>query len=531
MTMDLSIGVKNKIMNIIIVAIFSAALFLNIYRINDCNLTVDEFFSINIAERGISEIWSLNPHPNNFYFNSMPPFYETVLHFLRPENNLLLARLLSVAFNLIALYLIFLISKKSFGRLAGIFALFFAAMNCGYIYYAKMIRCYSLLNVLILLSFYIFLKIYLEGSPKKQYLVLLLIINTLAIYTFYFGILIIILEVFLSFLLFSQEIRRRVWLSLAGPIILLVPWVSHIIRDFGNENILNFPGVFNFNFSFFIGMNRLKWGIFQSRVLPVVYIIILVFSCLYSLNLMKNNNKTGKLIFSLVLIFIVPYFFINHFTVVYGLDVSRGRYLLAYLFPVFILAGLAIKKCGKIIGAALLIFVTFFSCLSLFRYLGASKDVFYPAGLASVATYLRNFNIPTHDKVLIEIEDAYFVPVFGYYFFGPDCLKELSIPYCGAKIRDFNRKYEGKYKTLYNIVGYKDSPWMISQRWPRSIASISNTDWMFLVYSDWHRKQWGDTYKPVYLFQIREAGLLEKLHLVDSKNFGDFFVEIYKVNK
>ena len=144
--------------NWLILCLLVLSAYLSLYRIDDCHIWMDEFFSIHVANRTLSEIWSLEQHPNGFYFNRFPPLYETVLHcFWRPSgNNLLAARSVSITFNLIALYFIFLIAELLFDRQTGFIAMFLAAINYAYIFFSKMIRGYSFLNCLTLISFYLF---------------------------------------------------------------------------------------------------------------------------------------------------------------------------------------------------------------------------------------------------------------------------------------------------------------------------------------------------------------------------------------
>ena len=256
----------------ILFLIFAGYLVLSLYRIKECQMTEDEFFSINIAQRSLGQIWSLKPHPNVFYFNSSPPMYETLLHFVWhfSHESLFWARALSVALNAAALFMIFLISRLLFGRKAALMATALASFNYAYLLFSKMIRCYSFLNFLGLASFYIFFKMAKSRIADNKSLVFLLFINTAILYTFYFGGFVIILEGLLCGLFFPRKTLVKIWAFLFGSFALFLPWLGHFLENISKEPAFHLslrePGKFLDVF-----FARLQNGIFHSTGLFIFY--------------------------------------------------------------------------------------------------------------------------------------------------------------------------------------------------------------------------------------------------------------------
>lgn len=524
--------VRNNAFLILLLIIASV---LSCYRISDCQMTMDEFFSINTAQHSIGEIWSLKPHPRAFYFNRFPPMYETVLHFVWGISNesLFWSRITSVVFNSAALVLIFLISRLLFDRRTALIAAALAAFNYGYLLFSKMIRCYSFLNLLVLASFYIFFRIAKSRTADNKSLAFLLIINTAILYTFYFGVFVVLIELVLSGLFFSRKALVKLWIFLLSTFLLFLPWLGHFLENLFNEPAVHFkitdPGIFRD-----VLFARFQGGIFHNPGLLIFYSAACFFFILASLYWISKKNNQAPFIISLLAILLPPVLLITYLTaeVDKGLFISaltepeRSRYMLSFIFPVFILGGLFISKLPRYIGGILFSIVLACSIytLSLYFRLPAQKG-FWLAQLAPIAKEAKDFPIPHTDKVIVEIEDSFFVPVFVYYFYGPGYFREMSIPYGGANLRELNNDPKNNYKIVFSVAGIKRFHYF------HSVAHLSDFDWLFIIYSDWMDGHWGKHYREAYEEKLAQSKAAGRISLVKKESVGGFTLEIYKIRK
>jgi 4-amino-4-deoxy-L-arabinose transferase-like glycosyltransferase len=516
--------------NFTLAIILTVSVFLAIYRLNECNLTMDEFFSINVALRPLSEIWDFfKGHPNLFYFNRSAPLYETILHFFigKGNPNILVARLLSIFLHALTLFYIFKISKLLFDRHTALLAVFFAALNYGYIFYSKMIRWYVLSNLLVILSFYLFIKIAKENAYNRKYYISLLLVNISVLYTVYFGSFIIAMEIILAPLLIPRKNLLKILSLLVAAFFLFLPWIKHLGEDIKGEKSIQFY------FNYFMQLPdlirlRLQHGIFRSNILFIIYTAIFICLALYStVKLFRKKDMQSRWLISLILVVVIPALSITFLTARVYADYTRARYFLSFIFPLFILAGFLVRRIIKPLAILVFFMLSFFSIASVTAGLLQPSDKFWPAGLASVSISAKNFAIPKGDKVIIEMEDAFFVPIFAYYFFGGQYMCDVSFPYCGSNIKKICRELKPDYSIFFDSSGIKEK-----QRFD-SIANLMTADWLFLIYSDWFIRKFGKSYIERYneKLRLRDLNMNNPLTLVHKEHAYDFTLEVYKINK
>lgn len=109
-------------------------------------------------------------------------------------------------------------------------ALFLAAVNGYLIHYAQELRMYSLFTFLAMCAFWLFIRFFKLKKPAKRELVVLTVVNLLAIYTHYYGWVVVGME--LLFLLIWQR-HKMLAFSLSMIVLLLCfsPWAYLVIRE------------------------------------------------------------------------------------------------------------------------------------------------------------------------------------------------------------------------------------------------------------------------------------------------------------
>ena len=134
----------------------------------------------------------------------------------------------------------------------------------------------------------------------------------------------------------------------------------------------------------------------------------------------------------------------------------------------------------------------------------APAESFWPAQIALLAEEAKEFSVADQDKAVIEIETDLYMPIFVYYFYGPEAFRGVTYPNLWSGNRQLS-DWSGKYKIVYNIS-------CLSQHYLRSIDSLNRADWLFLLYSRYHPECWDPSFKEVYDDKLRKSGRQDCLH-------------------
>jgi uncharacterized membrane protein len=512
---------KNKT----ILSILLLSIFLGTYRMSECLLWMDEWFSISVAQQPIHVIWSLAPHPQGFYFNSAPPLYETILSFIWDisRQSIVFARLFSVFCYSGTIYLLYLLGKYLKGKQAGLIAAFLGCLNCGYIIYAKSIRSYSLLNMLIIASTYLFCRI-LKNEYRIRTLVFFCLVNVFILYVSYFGALVLLAEILASICWLKKRQLKQIVLCFLISITPFFYWTKHVLTDIAREPALK-ANTYTAYDCLGVLFYRLYHGIFQNKFILVVYTFLFL-GGFFMFILWKLKKKSEyDLLLMLGIVLVVPMILINILTMNVSQDFTRARYLLCFLFPVFIYSAWIICKLPKRIGITILIMLIFASSISVYEYLNSDHAEFWLARLPQLITKAREFPINKDQTVLIEIEDALFVPLVGKYFYGISLDKTALNKISPRKIKKMAARIVPNYIPFYSVAGIPKYHRM------ESIDNIDQGDWLFLIYSDWFDKEWGQPFRQKYEQRIFNKGILKNLKLVQKIEISGFVLEVYKITQ
>lgn len=164
-------------------------LFLRLYQLDTESLWVDEAFALKHAQHAtVSEVIDSVKS-----IEGAPPGYYVFLHYWikLSGNSAFSARLPSVIFGVLSIFLIFAVGHLLFNRNIALLSSFFFSTSMIQVLYSQEARLYSLFTFLTLLSAYSFIKWYKESHHR--YLLLYALSMVLAIYTNYLTIIIIAL--------------------------------------------------------------------------------------------------------------------------------------------------------------------------------------------------------------------------------------------------------------------------------------------------------------------------------------------------
>lgn len=194
-----------------------------IWRLTDSCLWFDEIFSVHAAEHDWNSIlWFVAQdliHP--------PLFYLLLKLWIGiGGENLFWLRLLPVGFSVLAVVPFVLFCRElklKFPTIA--FALLLLALNGSFIKYAQLLRMYSMVTFLSLVSLWLFARYFNRGKN----LIALLVVNLILIYTHYYGWMVIGAEV--AAMLIFQRIKWRGIAAIVGSaFVFFLPWLWFVWR-------------------------------------------------------------------------------------------------------------------------------------------------------------------------------------------------------------------------------------------------------------------------------------------------------------
>ncbi|MAT98007.1 MAG: hypothetical protein CL608_12750 [Anaerolineaceae bacterium] len=228
-------GWQSKIFTLLRAEIFFIVILLlgtalRFYGLGAESLWVDEGTSISVARLSLPGILA-----NRIFKN--PPFYFILLHYwveIFGDSELAL-RFLSALFGALSLPVMFWLGRRLLGRQAGLLSAFLLAISLFHIEFSQEARAYSLMVLLVLLSMFLFVRLFERFSRWTA--VGYVLVNVVLLYTHFFGVFIVAAQNL--FWLFMYWQRRPVlpltwqrWVALqAATLLLFAPWLRYLLLE------------------------------------------------------------------------------------------------------------------------------------------------------------------------------------------------------------------------------------------------------------------------------------------------------------
>ncbi|MBU0634326.1 MAG: glycosyltransferase family 39 protein [Candidatus Omnitrophica bacterium] len=436
---------------VVIILIFT--FILGVYQLGVRELEIDEYFSLHISQHPISDILMLNNNYGYWYMNNLPPFYEFFLNLWARifGSSVLAYRFPSVIFNVIFILFVFKMGKLLVDREAGYLSATLASFTLGFIFYSRFIRCYSLLNMLVTVSFYILFKMLKQNGFNKKNGIALAVINIATIYTHYTGFLVLLFEALLIIVLRNDRKNKYRDIPYAAiiPLGCYMPWYKYFFIHIIKENTVQ---QIYYNSSYLQRLYVvLRDGVFGTNAILLIYaILLLYFSGRYLLKnrLQKDDLFDKKALLAVLLVLIGSIVLVN----LVNADTRsfRMKYFLAYLFPLFVISGYSVCNLPKRLGLAVFMILLILSGRQVCDFYENSVFRWPNTQLRKIISNIR----PYEKKGLtIFIEDNMYIPLFAYYYWNPGLAYKMSTPRYGYKANIFLEEIKSSVRIYGNVRG------------------------------------------------------------------------------
>ena len=237
-------------MRLALVAVLLLAAALRLYGLGFESLWLDEAISVKFANLGVSEIVEGSKTDNNF------PTYYLLLHYwvaIFGESEVAV-RLPSALMGILAVYLVYAIGDRLFGRGTGVVAALLVSVSPYLVLYSQEARVYNLMALAALASFYFLLRLR-EGEAGLFVQVGYVFSTVLLLYSHVYGLFVVVAQnAFLATLLLArgpgatQPAPKR-WAVLQGSIgLLFVPGLLLVVGWLtrpGNRSWIQAPTPFS----------------------------------------------------------------------------------------------------------------------------------------------------------------------------------------------------------------------------------------------------------------------------------------------
>ncbi len=212
-----------------LLAALVVALAVRLYSITYQSIWLDEAYSVFVVKFDLAFIWNFTVH-----FDQHPPLYYLLLHQWVGifGDSLFSVRLLSVAFAVPSVWLIYLLAGRLFNRTTGQVAAFILAVSPFHIWYSQETRMYSMVVFFVLLSAYFLVRGLEQNRPLVW--IAFVLFTVLAIYSDYSAFYYVVGSGLYSLYRISRKPRQAIPVVLAyvGVGLAYAPWIGVFLTQF-----------------------------------------------------------------------------------------------------------------------------------------------------------------------------------------------------------------------------------------------------------------------------------------------------------
>ncbi|HOK55967.1 MAG TPA: glycosyltransferase family 39 protein [bacterium] len=291
----------NRKIKFFLFVIFFLGFFFRVLHLGKHSLWCDELLTISLGKHSIK--WMIDYITYN---DAHPPFFYLLVHFwLKFGENEIILRILPMLFGLLCIPYSYILGKKFYNEKIGLFLSLFVSLSPPFILWSQLIKSYSLLTFLTILSFIFFIEIL--NSENKKFLPIFCLSNILILYTHNFGFIVILIQILT--LLILKKLNRKSFLLFFLIFLIYIPWLLKIPyqMNFTLGVRRPFPALLKLPYTLFYFFFGETLSPFNFKILIPAFITYSIIFTIGVKNLLKLQKEI-KVLLSISLIF--PLFFV-----------------------------------------------------------------------------------------------------------------------------------------------------------------------------------------------------------------------------
>ena len=397
------------------------------------SLAGDEPFSVYYAQMDITDIIRHLKSGNN------PPLYEIFLHYWIHWFGIgeFAVRIPSLIFTALTASYIYKLGNEFFSKAVGITSAFIFTLSNYATLFSHEARVYALFGLLTVLSFYYFLR-WLNNQSSKRDWVALSLIYALLMYSHYFGIMVVGLQLSLGIIMKINDLKslKKYGLILLGSVALFSPYLYIVfVRMFDSLE----SGTWLTPPDGWASMSYILNLFLNSQNLVKCFITLMILSLLLW---GFRNRVISKTTVVVLCWFFVPFF--GMFFISYSFPMFHDRYLMHAFVGFVLFVGIvttSIFKSDWLNGIVALIFLGFL-------FIGVARNIDNGRHTKSAVDYVQSER-DSDTRIILYPK----FKILGYaYYFNRDRFKNYDQEY------GFYKVVEGfKEENFYAINQYSEA--------------------------------------------------------------------------
>jgi hypothetical protein len=397
------------------------------------SLAGDEPFSVYYAQMDITDIIRHLKSGNN------PPLYEIFLHYWIHWFGIgeVAVRIPSLIFTALTASYIYKLGNEFFSKAVGITSAFIFTLSNYATLFSHEVRVYAFFGLLTVLSFYYFLR-WLNNQSSKRDWVALSLIYALLMYSHYFGIMVVGLQLGLGIIMKINDLKslKKYGLIVLGSVALFSPYLYIVfVRMFDSLE----SGTWLTPPDGWASMSYILNLFLNSQNLVKCFITLMILSLLLW---GFRNRVISKNTVVVLCWFFVPFF--GMFFISYSFPMFHDRYLMHAFVGFVLFVGIvttSIFKSDWLNGIVALIFLGFL-------FIGVARDIDNGRHTKSAVDYVQSER-DSDTRIILYPK----FKILGYaYYFNRDRFKNYDQEY------GFYKVVEGfKEENFYAINQYSEA--------------------------------------------------------------------------
>lgn len=379
------------------------------------SIWLDEAITLRQADPPMAKTIEYISHDSHF------PLYVVLMHFWVRAfgDSAVAARMLSLLFGVASVLMIFILGRKIFSEKVGLISAAIFTFSSYMIYYSQEARLYTLLIFLTMLSYYAYIRMIEDDSPKN--VIFYVIATVLMVYTHMFALITFFCQGTYYLYLKRKSIDKikKAILVMGTITVIFLPWFFVLVRQIGFNNLVSWIPRTTAESVFITA-----YTIMNGLPLLVIFSVLVIFAAiLWKKEFSMDERKDFMM---LIYFTIIPFMILIVMSIALR-PLIVPKYLLFLsgymaISSAFLIDRIPKKNWVKYVIIAVVIVSSL--VITVIEYNSLEKQDW-----RNVAAYLKEHR---EDGDMILIQPYYFTDPFAYYY-DRECFFVSDLNYCLSK--------------------------------------------------------------------------------------------------